>query len=421
MPGLTDDCFAADGRMMPFDDAVRRLVAGIAPSTAARRVSLGRAAGRVLGEDVLADFAVPPADNSAVDGLALRAADLLADGVTRLRVVGRAAAGHPFARALGPGEAVRIFTGAVMPPGADTVAMAEDCRIADGWGTVPPGLRAGANRRRRGEDVKAGDVVLTAGSRLRPQDVGMAAAMGRTSLAVRPRLKAAVFSTGDEVAEPGGPRRADSIYDSNRPGLLALLDRMGCGVTDMGILPDRQNAVRRALVAAASDHDVLVTSGGVSLGEEDHLKAVFAAEGRLVLWRIAIKPGRPLAVGEIRGTPVLGLPGNPVAALVTFMMVARPLLLRLQGVAASGVWPQAFPLPAAFNFPAKKQGRTEFLRGILARDADGGLAVDRFPRDGSGILASMVAAHGLIWLGDAAGPVARGAPVPFVPFSELDR
>jgi len=419
-PRLTDDCFASDGRMAPFDDAVRRLVSAVVPQPEVRRIGLGRAVGRVLAEDVRAGFAVPPTDNSAVDGVALRSADLLPAGVTRLRIVGRAAAGHPFERPLGSGEAVRIFTGASLPADADTVVMAEDVTIENDQAAVPQGLKAGANRRRMGEDVKPGDVVLKAGIRLRAQDVGMAAAMGRVSLPVMRRLRAAVFSTGDEVAEPGRPKHADAIYDSNRYGLAALLGGLGFRVTDMGILPDRFDAVRSALVAAAADHDVMVTSGGVSLGDEDHLKSVLAAEGRIVLWRLAIKPGRPIAVGEIRGTPVLGLPGNPVAALVTFMMVARPMLLRLSGVALANVWPRAYRLPALFDFPGKKTGRTEFLRGFLVQDGPEVAGVDRFPREGSGLLTSMVAADGLIWLNDAHGPVTRGQAVPFVPFAELD-
>ncbi|MDA0676209.1 MAG: molybdopterin molybdotransferase MoeA, partial [Proteobacteria bacterium] len=392
----------------------------VLPALDVRRIGLGRAVGRVLAEDVRAGFAVPPTDNSAVDGVALRSTDLLPAGVTRLRLVGRAAAGHPFERPLGTGEAVRIFTGASLPADADTVVMTEDVTIENDQAAVPQGLKPGANRRRMGEDVKPGDLVLKAGIRLRAQDVGMAAAMGRVSLPVMRRLRAAVFSTGDEVAEPGRPKRTDAIYDSNRYGLAALLSGLGCRVTDMGILPDRFEAVRSALINAAADHDVMVTSGGVSLGDEDHLKSVLAAEGRIVLWRLAIKPGRPVAVGEIRGTPVLGLPGNPVAALVTFMMVARPMLLRLSGVAPGNVWPHAYMLPALFDFTGKKTGRTEFLRGFLVQDGQHVAGVDRFPREGSGLLTSMVAANGLIWLNDGHGPVARGHAVPFVPFAELD-
>ena len=413
------DRFSADDRLMPVGEALSILAARVVPVAGVEEVPLRDALGRILAADVVAGVSVPPHDNSAVDGVAVFFEDVAASGETRLPLVGRVAAVHPFTGTVSPGQALRIFTGAPMPAGPDTVVMQEDYRFADGHAVIRAGLRLrrGDNRRHAGEDVKAGDVVLRAGIRLRPQDMGLAAAVGRPTLTLRRPLRAAVFSTGDEVRDPGTDLPPGGIYDSNRYSITGLLSGLGCRVTDLGILPDRFDAIRDALAEAATDHDLIVTSGGVSIGEEDHVKAAVAAQGGLHFWRLAIKPGRPVALGEVRGVPFVGLPGNPVAVMVTFLLVARPLILRLAGVAATE--PHRYPVPAAFDY-RKKPGRREYLRGRLVA-GEAGLAVDRFAADGSGILSSMTTTDGLIDLPEDLAEVKPGETVDFLPFAEVMR
>ena len=309
-----------------------------------------------------------------------------------------------------------------MPPGADTVMMQEDCRREGEEVILRPGIKRGSNRRRAGEDVTAGATILEAGIRLRPQDIGLAAAIGRTNLEVARPLRVAVFSTGDELAEPGEPLPAGAIYDSNRFTLAALLGQLGCAVGDLGILPDRREEVQRALAAAASDHDSIITSGGVSVGEEDHVKSAVLALGRLHVWRLAIKPGRPIALGQIedgsRQVPFIGLPGNPVAAMVTFLRVVRPILLRLMGARDAG--PRLYRVRAQFEHK-KKKDRREFLRARLVTESDGSLIAVKFPREGAGILSSLVEAEGLVELPESLTRLEPGSMVDFLPFNEASR
>jgi len=420
MVQLSNDCFAFGGEMMIVDRALALLAERVRPVTATERVPLTDALDRVLAAEVAAPFSVPPHDNAAVDGYAVFFDDLAPDAPTTLPVTARVAAGQALGRAGARGEAVRVFTGAPMPAGFDTVFMQEDCRAAtiDGAAsvTLPPGIRRGANRRLAGEDVTRGTSVLTAGRRLRPEDIGLLASLGQRDVAVRGRLRVAVFSTGDEVREPGTALDAGAVYDANRFALLALLTRLGCVVTDLGILPDRFEAIRDALAAAAATQDALITSGGMSTGEEDHVKAAVEATGRLDFWRLAIKPGRPVALGRVGEAAFVGLPGNPVAVVVTFLRIARPILLRLMG--ASGEAPALFPVRAGFAYK-KKPGRREYLRGSLVRDADGGLSVVKHPRDGAGVLSSLVESDGLIELPEALAKVEPGMTVDFLPFNEV--
>ncbi|MGQ9368503.1 molybdopterin molybdotransferase MoeA [Azospirillum sp. A39] len=416
MAQLSDDCFAFGGDLMPVDAALDSLRTRVVPVTGTEAVGLADALGRILAEDLTAPFDVPPHANSAVDGYAVFFDDLAADAPTRLPVTGRVAAGHPLGRAGRRGEAVRIFTGAPMPDGFDTVLMQEDCRTDGDAVLIPPGIKRGANRRAAGEDVRAGSVVLTAGRRLRPEDVGLAASLGRRTLTVRRPLRVAVFSTGDEVREPGAPLEPGCIYDANRFALMASLRQLGCAVTDLGILPDRLDAVRGALERAAAAHDVLITSGGMSTGEEDHVKAAVESLGSLHFWRLAIKPGRPVALGQAGGTAFVGLPGNPVAVMVTFLRVARPILLRLMGAAAEE--PNLFSVRAGFAYK-KKAGRREYVRARLARGDDGRPTALKHPRDGAGILSSMVESDGLVELPEDLTRLEPGAAVAFLPFSEV--
>lgn len=419
MAQLSDDCFAHGGRLMRLDEALELLARAIAPVAEPVAVPLAQALGRVLAEDIVAGHDVPPGDNSAVDGYAIAFDDLAADRETPLPIAGRAAAGHPSPHALARGAAIRIFTGAPMPEGADTVMMQEDCRVEDGHVVIPPGIKRGANRRRRGEDFHTGDTVLRRGVRLRPQDIGQAAAVGRRAVTVARPLRVALFSTGDELREPGGALEPGAIYDSNRHALSALLSGLGCVVDDLGILRDREPVIREALAAAACDHDVLITSGGVSVGEEDHVKHAVEAQGRLHLWRLAIKPGRPIALGQVGHVPFVGLPGNPVAVMVTFIALVRPLLLRLMG--AQALAPRRFKVRTGFAYK-KKKDRREWVRVWLEPDDDEagfGWRAVKFPRDGAGILSSLVASDGLVELPEELTHLEPGSVVDYLPFSEV--
>ncbi|QCG98769.1 molybdopterin molybdotransferase MoeA [Azospirillum sp. TSA2s] len=416
MVQLDNDCFAFGGPMMAVEPALALLAGRVGPVTATETVPLSAALGRVLAADLVAPFNVPPHDNAAVDGYAVFFDDLAADGETVLPVTARVAAGQWLGRPAVRGEAVRIFTGAPMPAGMDTVFMQEDCRSDGTTVTLPVGIRRGVNRRLAGEDVREGSVVLAAGRRLRPEDIALAASLGHAVLQVRSRLRVAVFSTGDELRQPGQALEPGAVYDANRFALIALLTRLGCAVTDLGILPDRFEAIRDALADAATSHDALITSGGMSTGEEDHVKPAVEANGRLDFWRLAIKPGRPVALGRVRDAVFVGLPGNPVAVVVTFLRIARPILLRLMG--AADETPRAIPVRASFAHK-KKPGRREFLRGSLARGEDGALVAAKYPRDGAGVLSSLVESEGLIELPEDLARVEPGMTVDFLPFKEF--
>ncbi|MFM7347393.1 MAG: gephyrin-like molybdotransferase Glp, partial [Tagaea sp.] len=413
----SDDCFAFGGALMRADEALRVLAERITPLAGIETASLRGLRGRILAEDIVAPRSVPPHDNTAVDGYAVHHADLDPTGETRLKISGRAAAGHPLGAPSPLGVAVRVFTGVAMPEGPDSVFMQEDVRVEGDVAIFPPGLKKGANRRKAGEDVEKGKTILRAGHRLRAQDVGLIASVGFAEAAVRAPLKVAVFSTGDELREPGGEAPKGSVYDANRFALMALLEQTGAIVTDLGILPDRREIVTAALAEAAGGHDALITSGGMSTGEEDHVRAAVEAHGAIDFWRLAIRPGRPVALGRVKGKAFVGLPGNPVAMMVTFLRFARPVLLRLGG--AAEVEPLSFRVRSEAAIK-KKIGRREWLRASLVPAADGGVPfARRFPRDGAGILTSLVESDGLIELAEDVGEVAAGASVDFLPFSEL--
>lgn len=416
MAQLTDDCFAFGGPLMAVEQALSLIAARVSPVADTEEVPLAAADGRVLARDVVSRVALPPFDNSAVDGWAVRHADLRSDAETVLPEVGRVAAGASAAGLATEGVAVRIFTGAPMPAGADTVYMQEDVRQDGRQVSLPPGLKLGANRRLAGEDIAEGAVAVPAGRRLRPQDVALAAAVGHASVAVRRRLRVAVFSTGDELAEPGASLAAAAIYDSNRFALGALLRRLGCEVSDLGILRDEATPLAGSLLAAAQEHDLIVTSGGVSTGEEDHVKAAVEQVGSLVFWRLGIKPGRPVAMGIIGGTPFVGLPGNPVAVYVTFTFIVRPLLAALAGSPVER--PLGLPVRAAFRH-RKKAGRREYVRVNLRRGEDGVVEATLYPREGAGVLTSLTETDGLAELAEEVSRVAEGDIVSFFPYGVL--
>lgn len=404
--------------LLPLDEALARLAEGAAPHRIAttETVPTAQALGRVLAEPVVSGVDVPPADNSSMDGYALRHADLRAG--RPLPLAQRIAAGS-VGQALQPGTVARIFTGAPIPPGADTVVMQEQCELIPGEPSevhVQGEVRAGQWIRRRGEDVQAGATVLPAGARLTPQAMGLAASVGAARLVVVRRPRVALFSTGDELVMPGEPLPPGAIYNSNRFTLRGLLEAAGCEVDDLGIVPDRLEATRDALRRAAQGSDLILTSGGVSVGEEDHLKPAVQAEGRLDLWQLAIKPGKPLAFGCVRRAAggealFMGLPGNPVSSFVTFLIAVAPVLRVLQGM--PGAWPAAWPLVAGFDWP-RPDKRREFLRARLG--PDGRLAL--FPNQSSGVLTSAVWADGLV--DNPAGQAIRaGDTVHFLPLASL--
>ena len=422
MAQLTDDCFAFNGPLLPVAEAEQLIGARVTPVSGEELVPLRAALGRVLTVSLIAQVNLPPFDNSAVDGFAVRAEDIDGARERRLAIVDRVAAGQVATRAVKSGEAVRIFTGAPMPPGADTVFMQEDCRIDGTHVVVPPGLSRGANRRLAGEDIRAGAVALPAGRRLSAQDVALGAALGLTTIEVRRRVRVALFSTGNEIAEPGSPLSDAALYDSNRYLLAAAVARFGAEVTDLGILRDEPKALARAIAAAAVDHDLVLTSGGVSTGEADYVRSAVESIGRIVFWRVAIKPGRPVAMGVIPGgetgeaAAFVGLPGNPVAVFVTFIRVVRPLLLRLAGALPEPL--VAMPARAVFAYK-KRKGRREYVRVALRKGADGMIDAVKFPQDGAGVLTSLTQTDGLAELGEEVTNIEPGAIVGFLPYASL--
>ncbi len=421
MAQLSDDCFAFDGPLLPVAEAERLIAERVAAVEGRETVTLREALGRVLAENIVAPLNVPPFDNSAVDGFAVRGDDLDADSEKRLAIVDRVAAGHAARHAVKAGEAVRIFTGAPMPAGADTVFMQEDCRIEGDCVVVPPGLKRGANRRLAGEDMRAGAVALPAGRRLAVQHVALAAALGLTKLDVHRRVRVALFSTGDEIVEPGSALPRAALYDSNRYLLSGLIARFGADITDLGILSDDPQELKRALAAAAAGHDLVLTSGGVSTGEADHVRSAIESIGRIVFWRVAIKPGRPVAMGVIPGNggdgaAFVGLPGNPVAVFVTFVRVVRPLLLRLAGALPEPL--VAMPARATFAY-RKRKGRREYVRVALRAAPDGVIEAVKYEQDGAGVLTSLTETDGLAELGEDVTKIEPGATVGFLSYASL--
>ena len=401
--------------LMPVREALDVLLAAARAVDGVEDVDTLAANGRVLACDQVSGLNVPSADNTQMDGYAVRAADC-ASGSATLRIAQRIPAGT-VGQPLVPGTAARIFTGALIPEGADAVVMQEQCEASGDQVTIKHAPQSGEWIRRAGEDIVAGSVILPAGTRLRSQELGLASSVGLARLPVRRRVRVAVFFTGDELVMPGGPLAPGAIYNSNRFTLRGLLENLGSEISDYGIVPDSLRATRDTLRAAAAEHDLIITSGGVSVGEEDHIKPAVEAEGRLNMWQIAVKPGKPLAFGEVNregsgAAFFLGLPGNPVSSFITFLLFVRPFLLRLQGV-TGGVAPKAIPLRADFEW-TKPDRRNEFLRARI-NDAGG---LDLFPNQGSGVLTSTVWADGLID-NPPGQAIAKGDIVRFIPFAAL--
>lgn len=417
MAQLFDDCSAHDAEPpLSVEQAAARAAGSVGPVVEIETVPLAQLDGRVLAADLIAPRDLPPFANAAVDGYAVRAGDLDPRQPSRLRLQGRVIAGDRAPAPHQPGSAVRIFTGAPIPDGCDTVFMQEDVGVEDGWVVLPPGLKPGANLRPAGEDVAAGGLALPAGRRLRPQDVALAAALGFAGLPVRRALRVAVFSTGNELVAPGTDLPPGAQYDSNRFMLVALLRRLGVWVDDFGVLRDAPDAVRAALRDAAAGHDLIVTSGGVSAGEEDHVRGAVLAEGALRFWRLAIKPGRPVAMGHVGGTPFIGLPGNPVAVFVTFVRVARPLIDALAGAAPHV--PPPILVTADFSL-RKKPGRREYVRVRLRPGPTGGLCARPHPHEGAGMISSLTDSDGLAELPEDLTQVTPGDPLVVFSYGSL--
>ncbi|ASJ25198.1 molybdopterin molybdotransferase MoeA [Laribacter hongkongensis] len=399
--------------LLPFDDARTWLLDRARRLTETEVLPLVRARGRILARDVVSRLAVPPQDNSAMDGFALRIADW-AEGKT-LPVSQRVPAGTQ-PQPLQPGTAARIFTGAPVPAGADCVVMQEQCRQESDCVLVASAPRVGQNIRRAGEDIAAGTVVVAAGSRLKPADIGLIASVGQPEVEVLRPLRVAVFFTGDELTEPGETLFPGRIYNSNRYWLRGILTQMGCEVRDLATIPDSLAATRLALADAAGSADVVMTCGGVSVGEEDHVKTAVEREGRLDLWRLAIKPGKPFAFGAIGEADFIGLPGNPVSGFVTLATLVAPFLRERMGL--DGRAPMlSVQLPARFDWQHPDSKRTEFLRARLSHE-EGRFAVEIYPQQGSGVLTSCAWADGLVRLAPGQS-VKAGDPVDYLPLSNL--
>jgi len=413
---LLDDCFLHDKDRLRHDDAVALILERTSPVTDAETVVLSQAHGRVLAEQYTTPQNIPAFNNAAVDGYAFAGRDLKPGNDAKFNIVMRIAAGHVPQQGLKKGQAARIFTGAVMPEGADTCLMQEDATVDGNRLVVPKGLKPGANTRLAGEDVKEGEIMLQSGQRLRPQDVAAIASGGSGRIKVFTRLKVGLISTGDEVVRPGNILGDGKVYDSNHHLLRGLLNTVGAEPVDYGVIPDDRSRVERAVRTAAQECDVILTTGGASRGEADFVVETIQSMGTLHAWQLAVKPGRPLAMGQIGDTVFFGLPGNPVAAFVTFLLYAQPMFARLQGINWQA--PQRYPLPAGFAISKKKTDRREFWRGWIDNAGDGPV-LRKFERDGSGLISGLRQATGLIEVPEDISAVQQGELLRFIPFSEF--
>ncbi|MDH5648690.1 MAG: molybdopterin molybdotransferase MoeA [Gammaproteobacteria bacterium] len=411
---MSDPCFSSS-KLMNVDQAISFLLDNAKPTTKTEKIRIEHALGRTLAESLVSSINVPPWDNSAMDGYAVRVADLHLEGSTSLPISQRIPAGT-IGLPLQPGTAARIFTGAPVPEHADTVIMQEHCQQTGETVLINKPAPAGNNIRRAGDDIAIGDTVLTTGTKMRPQEMGLAASVGAAEISVYRKLRVAIFSTGDELALPGEAAKAGQIYNSNRYTLTGLLQALGMDIIDLGTIADDLAVTRKTLESAALQADIVMTTGGVSVGEEDYVKAAIEQLGAVEMWRIAMKPGKPLAYGHVNHIPFIGLPGNPVSVFVTFCLFARPYLLKTQG--RTDIMPARLKISAAFDWN-KSGPRREFLRARLMPTVNGEPArVDVFRKQGSGVLTSTSWANGLVELPEH-HTITKGEDVTFIPFNEL--
>ena len=404
-------------RLTPLTEALAAIRSQLSLIVKTETLPLAQARGRILAADIVAGVNLPHSNNSAVDGYAMQAADLLAESPVTLRLIGQAAAGHPFAGVVGTGEAIRILTGAPMPEGADIIVMQERCKANGVTVDVIPHPGGKTNYRSRGEDIALGKLALAAGRRLRTTDLTLAAALGCRSMLVFKRLQVGLFSTGDELCEPGIPLRKGQIWDANRPLLRGLLEQMGCDVHDLGILRDDPDDLEGRLSAAAHEADLLVTSGGMSVGGEDHIRSIIRRRGTLDVWRIALRPGKPMGIGDIDACPILALPGNPVAAAVAFTVVGRIVIEILSG--ATEEPPICFTVPAAFSLEKKNKGMRQYLLGRLGHAPGGGTIAVAHEKQGSAMLSTFAASSGFIMIAEDCERIEPGDLVTFLPLDGL--
>jgi molybdopterin molybdotransferase len=405
-------CDSHTQELLPYHAALQQLLDAAVTLSDTEVVATTDALGRVLASPIVSRINVPPADNSAMDGYAIHAADASKPGEVTLPISQRIPAGT-IGQPLAASTAARIFTGAPVPAGADAVIMQEHCTVNDGQVTFNGPVENGRNVRRAGEDITDGDSILLPGRRIRPQEMGLLASVGSASATVYRRLRVAIFFTGDELVEPGGILQAGQIYDSNRYTLLGLLERLGCEIVDLGVVGDTLEATKQAIRDATDRADLVITSGGVSVGEEDHVRIALEQEGELNMWRIAVKPGKPLAYGMVHGIPFIGLPGNPVSVFVTFCLFVGPFIKRMQGM--HDVLARPIPVTAGFDWP-KPGKRREFLRARLEHDTDGNVAAVIYHHQGSGVLTSTSWADGFVEIAEGE-TVSKGQTVDYLPMS----
>lgn len=417
---MIDDCFLHDKLRLKHRDAIEILKSRLSSIAAPQTVKLSNAAARILAQSIIAPRNIPAFDNSAVDGYAFTHSDYeTTGGFFPLTARIPARQGNPIH--LPDTSAARIFTGAVMPQNADSVVMQEDCERHEQDGTqfvvIPPGLRQGANVRLAGEDVRKEETLMQSGSVLRPQDIAAIASCGFDQIVVNAPLKIALFSTGDEIIMPGTPYQDGQVYDANSHMLTALLASLPVEIKDLGILPDTSEAVDKALTQAADKFDIIISSGGASLGSEDHITKHLSEHGKRHMWQLAIKPGRPMCFGQLGKSVFFGLPGNPVASFVCFLLYIRPAIIALGG----GQWsePRRFKIPAGFDFPSKKPDRREFWRGYISEDPQGKPCLQKYSRDGSGLISGLRKADGFIEIAEDVTSVKQGELLDFIPFSEF--
>lgn len=414
MSAKSDPCCSSSPGMLTVEQAIDYLLSKVDIKPETEQVELKQALGRVLAEAQTSPVFVPPADNSAMDGYAVNSKDFTVGENTRLPVSQRIPAGT-MGKPLAAGTVARIFTGAPVPEDADAIVMQEHTDKDGDYVIVKSIPEAGDHVRRRGEDISSGDEVLTAGLKLRPQELGLAASVGIAQLPVYRKLKIAIFSTGDELVTPGQPLKDGQIYNSNLYTITGMVQALNCDIVDLGTVPDDMESTKKVLKEAEASADIIVTSGGVSVGEEDYVKAAIEELGSLDMWRVAMKPGKPLAFGRIGNTPFIGLPGNPVSVFVTFCLFARPYILKCQGM--ENVLPNKLPVVADFDW-LKPGPRREFLRAHVEMDSAGNAKASIYPHQGSGVLSSAVWSNGLVEISNER-PIKSGDMVDFIPFSEI--